>query len=145
MMSQKLAVADIDRGWAWLVLVGVSCGLVLQASIMYAGGVIYVTLLEEFHDDYTKTSLVGSITRLSGNALLFVCLGWRRVMTFEIGRLFEIGWQSADHRASAGRFQRTSPVDLPIPQLTWRCPQSADCRPMPGRCPPITCRYFYDC
>ena len=39
--------------------------------------------------------------------------GWHRAMTFEVGRLFVIGQQSADHRTSAGRFQRTSPDDLP--------------------------------
>ena len=64
-------------------------------------------------------------------------------MTFEVGRLFEIDRQSADHRASAARFQSTSPDDLPIPQLAWRYNQSADPRPMPGRCPQITGRCFY--
>ena len=34
-------------------------------------------------------------------------------MTFEVGRLFEIGRQSADHRTPADRFQRTSLDDLP--------------------------------
>ena len=66
------------------------------------------------------------------------------VMTFEVGRLFEIGRQTADYRASAIRFQRTSPDGLPIPQLAIRHPQSADRRLMPGRCPQINCRCFYD-
>ena len=60
-MTNRKETVDIDDGWAWLVLVGVAFGLLLQASLMYAGGVIYVALLDTFQDDYTKTSLVGSI------------------------------------------------------------------------------------
>ena len=70
-MTNRKKNTDIDDGWAWLVLVCVAFGLLLQASLMYAGGVIYVALLDTFHDDYTKTSLVGSINTglmcLAGN------------------------------------------------------------------------------
>ena len=45
--------------------------------------------------------------------------GWRRAMDFEVGWLFEIGRQSADHRASGGRFQRTacSTAGLEVPPV----------------------------
>ena len=82
-----------------------------------------------------KMMLVGcvatSIGRQSCTNLPGICRtsGWRRAMTFEIGRLFKIGRQSIDHRVPTGRFQRTSPDDIPIPQLAWRCP-SPDAQPM---------------
>ena len=39
--------------------------------------------------------------------------GWRRAMTFAVGRLFVIGRQSAVYRTSAGRFLRTQHDGLP--------------------------------
>ena len=60
-MSTSEMQNDIDRGWAWLVLIGVSCGVVIYSSTMYMGGVIYVALLESFREGYTKTALVGSV------------------------------------------------------------------------------------
>ena len=60
-MADAREHSDIDRGWAWLVLVGVSCGVVIYCSTMYMGGIIYVALLETFREGYTKTSLVGSV------------------------------------------------------------------------------------
>ena len=90
-----------------------------------------------------QTMLVGcaatSIGRQSCTNRPGICRssGWRRAMTFEVDRLYEIGRKSADHRASAIRFQRTSPDDSPIPQMALRWPQSADRRPIPGRCPKV--------
>ena len=52
---------DIDRGWAWFVLVAVYIGIIIMSTTMFMGGVLYVALLEQYNADKAKTSLVGAL------------------------------------------------------------------------------------
>ena len=52
---------DIDRGWAWLVLVAVYLGIITLSTTFFFGGVLYVALLEKYNADKAKTSLVGAL------------------------------------------------------------------------------------
>ena len=53
--------SDIDRGWAWFVLVAVYLGIIILSTTMFMGGVLYVALLEQYKADKAKTSLVGAL------------------------------------------------------------------------------------
>ena len=92
---------------------------VLHRSSCIIGRVLIGSGVAVTHFKDGKTMLVGcaatSIGSQSCTNQLDICRtsGCRQAMTFEIGRLFVICWQSAAHRTSIGRFQGTSPDDLP--------------------------------
>ena len=52
---------DIDRDWAWLVLIVVYLGIIIISTSLYMTGVLYVALLDQFGEDEAKTSLVGAL------------------------------------------------------------------------------------
>ena len=62
--------ANIDRGWAWVVMVTSYLGMIILCTALYMNGVIYVELLERYGEGEAKTSLVGALC--SG---LLCCLG----------------------------------------------------------------------
>lgn len=53
--------SDIDRGWAWVVLVAAYLGMFIFCLAMYMNGVLYVALLERFREGEAKTALIGAI------------------------------------------------------------------------------------
>ncbi|XP_013408699.1 monocarboxylate transporter 12 [Lingula anatina] len=61
---------DIDRGWAWVVLVAAFVSNLIAVGITRAVGVHYVTFKEEFRDSASLTSMLGavmnSVSGLSG-------------------------------------------------------------------------------
>ena len=67
--------SDIDRGWAWLVLIAVYLGIIILSTTMFMGGVLYVALLEHYNADEAKTSLVGAL-----NGGLLCLLGEHKLM-----------------------------------------------------------------
>lgn len=59
---------DVDRGWAWPVLIAVYSGILILSTSLYTAGVLYVALLDYFHEDAAKTAVIGALN--SG----FLCL-----------------------------------------------------------------------
>ncbi|WAR28859.1 hypothetical protein MAR_014563 [Mya arenaria] len=51
----------IDEGWAWVVLAAAYSGILLMATVMFTGGVLYVKMLDYYQDDATKASIIGSL------------------------------------------------------------------------------------
>lgn len=52
---------DVDRGHAWLCLIGAVGANFLNAAIGYGSGVIHVGLLDYYKQDVAKTAIVGSV------------------------------------------------------------------------------------
>ncbi|KAL4230696.1 transmembrane transport [Mactra antiquata] len=73
-MSQKTfphkTKPDIDRGWAWVVMIAAYLGTILQGTSLFTGGVIHIALLNKFKEGQAKTSLVGA---LNSGLLCFAC------------------------------------------------------------------------
>ena len=61
MTDMKKQRLDIDRGWAWLVLVTVYFGILIHATTVFMGGVLYVAILARFDADEAKAALVGAL------------------------------------------------------------------------------------
>lgn len=53
--------ADVDQGWAWLVLIAVYSGILILSTSMFTAGVMFVALLDYYHEDVAKTSIIGSL------------------------------------------------------------------------------------
>lgn len=53
--------SDVDRGWAFVVLLSSSVCMFVGATLSYGTGVVHVALLEKFKKDAAFTSLIGSI------------------------------------------------------------------------------------
>lgn len=64
-----MSTADVDTGWAWLVLVAVYTGRIILSTSLFMSGIFYVALLEYYHSDVTKTSIIGSLN----SGLLCLC------------------------------------------------------------------------
>jgi hypothetical protein len=62
--------SNIDRGWAWVVMITSYLGIIILSTALYMNGVIYVELLNKYGEGEAKTSLVGA---LCGG--LLSCLG----------------------------------------------------------------------
>ncbi|XP_046560036.1 monocarboxylate transporter 14-like [Haliotis rubra] len=60
-MNTRMEVANIDRGYAWVVLVAAFCLQFLVGLLAYSPGVMNIAMLDEIENDLTKTSWVGSI------------------------------------------------------------------------------------
>ena len=60
MMSAMERGKNIDRGYAWLVLIAAFMVMFLGGMMTYSSGVINTALLEEVDSDISKTSWVGS-------------------------------------------------------------------------------------
>ncbi|XP_052216118.1 monocarboxylate transporter 12-like isoform X4 [Dreissena polymorpha] len=52
---------DVDKGWAWLVLVAVYSGIFLLSTSIFMCGVIYFALLTYYGENAAKTSVIGSL------------------------------------------------------------------------------------
>ncbi|XP_060593791.1 monocarboxylate transporter 12-like [Ruditapes philippinarum] len=52
---------NIDRGWAWVVMITSYLGMVILCTALYMNGVIYVELLNKYGEGEAKTSLVGAL------------------------------------------------------------------------------------
>lgn len=52
---------DIDQGWAWVVMMAAFCTQFITGVLSYSVGVFHNALLNEFKEDLTFTSLVGSV------------------------------------------------------------------------------------
>ncbi|KAK3605777.1 hypothetical protein CHS0354_033982 [Potamilus streckersoni] len=61
---------DIDGGWAYLVLFACYVGFFVVCMCSYAGGIVYVALLEKFREDEARTAMVGAL-----NTGIFCLLG----------------------------------------------------------------------
>lgn len=53
---------DIDRGWAWVVMITTHLGMLSYCTVLYMAGILYIELLEKFQEGEAKTSLVGAIS-----------------------------------------------------------------------------------
>ncbi|XP_045200004.2 monocarboxylate transporter 12-like [Mercenaria mercenaria] len=53
---------NIDRGWAWLVMMSSYIGMVIYCVPLYMSGVLYIALLEKFNKGEAKTSLIGAVS-----------------------------------------------------------------------------------
>ncbi|KAL4230697.1 hypothetical protein ACF0H5_011073 [Mactra antiquata] len=58
---QHKSKQDIDRGWAWVVMIATFLSTALQCVNLFMGGVIHMALLNKFNEGQTKTSLVGAL------------------------------------------------------------------------------------
>ncbi|CAG5130050.1 unnamed protein product [Candidula unifasciata] len=62
--------ADMDGGWAWVVLFAAFFSLSLTGATMFAAGVLMSAILEQIENDLTKASWIGaahlSVTCMSG-------------------------------------------------------------------------------
>ncbi|KAK3095436.1 hypothetical protein FSP39_014668 [Pinctada imbricata] len=52
---------DIDRGWAWMILLGTFVGATLTGTTLYGSSIINTALLEEYNGSVAYTSLIGSL------------------------------------------------------------------------------------
>ncbi|XP_053404383.1 monocarboxylate transporter 12-like [Mercenaria mercenaria] len=52
---------NIDKGWAWVVMVTSYLGMTVLCTALYMNGVIYVELLDKYGEGEAKTSLVGAL------------------------------------------------------------------------------------
>ena len=52
---------DLDRGWAWVVLVASFGCFMLIGGTMYAVGIIHIAMLERYEEDISKTALAGAL------------------------------------------------------------------------------------
>ena len=76
--------SDVDRGWAWLVLVSVYTGAIIIYTTAYLGGVMYVALLQHFDAGETKTSLVGALNHGLLNLLGNKCYRIKGLIPFRL-------------------------------------------------------------
>ena len=53
--------SDLDRGWAWFILAASFVSLMMIGTSIYAVGIIHIALLERFHQEVSRTSLVGGV------------------------------------------------------------------------------------
>ena len=53
---------DIDRGWAWVVMMSSYTGMVIYCVPLYMSGVLYIALLDKFKEGEAKTSLIGAVS-----------------------------------------------------------------------------------
>ena len=58
---QDPCFSDLDRGWAWVVLVASFGCFFLIGGTMYAVGIIHIALLERYGQELSKTSVVGAL------------------------------------------------------------------------------------
>ncbi|XP_053404493.1 monocarboxylate transporter 9-like isoform X2 [Mercenaria mercenaria] len=61
-MSVKKKRRDVDRGWAWIVLIAVYCGKIILSTQLYMAGVFYVAIVDYYHGDVAITSMIGSLS-----------------------------------------------------------------------------------
>ena len=52
---------DVDSGWAWMVMLGAFGIQFICGVLSYSVGVFHNAFLNEFKEDLTLTSLVGSV------------------------------------------------------------------------------------
>ena len=52
---------DLDKGWAWVVLVASFVSFMLHGGTMYAVGIIHLALLERYREDVSKTAWTGAL------------------------------------------------------------------------------------
>lgn len=81
---------DIDHGWAWVVMMAAFSTQFITGVLSYSVGVFHNALLNEFKEDLTFTSLVGSVYTsllcLTGPLVSFVINKWScRVATITSG------------------------------------------------------------
>ncbi|KAL4230174.1 hypothetical protein ACF0H5_010559 [Mactra antiquata] len=67
---QHTSKPDIDRGWAWMVMIAVYLGTTLQCINLYTGGIIHIALLNKYNEGQVKTSMVSA---LSSGLLCLTC------------------------------------------------------------------------
>ncbi|KAL4230695.1 transmembrane transport [Mactra antiquata] len=53
---------DIDRGWAWTVMIAAYLGTAAQCITIYMGGIIHIALINRYNEGQTKTSIVGALS-----------------------------------------------------------------------------------
>lgn len=52
---------DLDKGWAWVVMIAACLAGVLNGLLIYGAGIMHVALLQSFEEDNAYTSLIGAI------------------------------------------------------------------------------------
>ena len=53
--------SDLDRGWAWVILLASFGSFLVIGGSVYGVGIIHIALLERYGQDITKTSWVGAL------------------------------------------------------------------------------------
>lgn len=53
---------DIDRGWAWIVMIATYLGMTVYCTTLYMNGILYIALLDRYREGEAKTSLVGAVS-----------------------------------------------------------------------------------
>ena len=66
--------SDLDRGWAWVVLVASFIALMMIGTCIYAVGIIHIAMLERYRQDVSRTSWVGAVhsAMIAGAGMLYV-------------------------------------------------------------------------
>lgn len=59
--GQSSDFPDLDKGWAWVVLVASFGSFMLLGGTMYAVGIIHIALLERYGEDVSKTAWAGAL------------------------------------------------------------------------------------
>ena len=65
---------DLDKGWAWVVLLASFGSMMLLGGTMYAVGIIHIALLERYKEDVSKTAWTGALQSaiISVGGLLYI-------------------------------------------------------------------------
>ena len=53
--------SDLDKGWAWVVLVASFASFMLLGGAQYAVGIMHLALLERYKEDVSTTAWTGAL------------------------------------------------------------------------------------
>ncbi|KAH3704326.1 hypothetical protein DPMN_079382 [Dreissena polymorpha] len=110
---------DVDKGWAWLVLVAVYSGIFLLSTSIFMCGVIYFALLTHYGENAAKTSVIGSLNSgllsLLGRKPVFFSSPERSVLMVSFcDRLLSVVRRSSSTFCHVGTIKTTFIIYCPI-------------------------------
>ena len=53
--------SDLDRGWAWVIVLGSFIAHMMIGASTYAVGIIHIALLERYRHGVSRTAFVGAL------------------------------------------------------------------------------------
>ena len=53
--------SDLDRGWAWVIVIGSFVAHMMIGASTYAVGIIHLALLERYQHSISRTAFVGAL------------------------------------------------------------------------------------
>jgi hypothetical protein len=65
---------DVDKGRAWIILMAVYSLVIFLSTTLYMNGLYLAVLVDLYHEDLTKTSMIGALNsallNLMGNIFI---------------------------------------------------------------------------